>query len=109
MSPTAGRPSFVAAAGGVVLKGRFGMRMTRATLVAAAVLVLPVSVRADDWPQWFGPQRDGVWRETGIVAALPKAGLPVKWRVPIGDGYSGPAVAGNRLFVLDRQPKRDSK
>lgn len=56
---------------------------------------------ADDWPQWRGPQRDGVWRETGIVDSIPEKGLPVVWRTPIHGGYSGPAVAEGRVFVTD--------
>lgn len=61
------------------------------------------SVSADDWPQWLGPQRDGVWREDGIVDRLPASGPKVRWRTPIGSGYSGPAVVGNRVFVTDRK------
>lgn len=61
------------------------------------------SVHADDWPQWMGPQRDGVWRETGVVKTLPDGGPHVRWRVKIGGGYAGPAVAGNRVFVTDKQ------
>ncbi len=57
---------------------------------------------ADDWPQWLGPQRDGVWRETGILEKFPEAGPTRRWRTEIGAGYSGPAVAGGRVFVMDR-------
>ncbi len=57
---------------------------------------------ADDWPQWLGPRRDGVWRETGIARSFPKDGPKVLWRAPLGTGYSGPSVAGNRVFVMDR-------
>jgi hypothetical protein len=58
--------------------------------------------RADDWPQWLGPQRDGVWRETGIVEKFPQGGPPVKWRTPIGEGYSGPAVSAGKVVITDR-------
>src|SRR5947209_17130051 len=58
--------------------------------------------RADDWPQWLGPKRDGVWRETGIVEKFPPGGPKVRWRYPVGEGYSGPAVANGRVFVSDR-------
>ena len=58
---------------------------------------------ADDWPQWLGPQRDGIWRESGIIGEFPKGGRVVRWRTPIGGGYTGPAVAGGRVFVMDRQ------
>ncbi len=58
-------------------------------------------VRADDWPQWMGPQRDSVWRETGIIQSIPKSGLKVKWRVPAAGGYAGPAVAGGKVYLSE--------
>ena len=63
--------------------------------------------RADDWPQWLGPKRDSIWRETGIVAQFPSGGPPVRWRVPVAGGYAGPAVAQNRVFVTDYQAGGD--
>ncbi|QEG42452.1 PQQ-binding-like beta-propeller repeat protein [Roseimaritima ulvae] len=63
--------------------------------------VVAVDTVADDWPQWMGPTRDGVYREAGVIDAIPEDGLPVKWRVPVAAGYSGPAVAGNRVFLTD--------
>jgi outer membrane protein assembly factor BamB len=56
---------------------------------------------ADDWPQWLGPTRDDVWKEAGIVEKFPASGPKILWRVPISGGYSGPAVAGGRVFVTD--------
>jgi hypothetical protein len=49
--------------------------------------------RADDWPQWMGPGRDDVWKETGILEEFPEGGPKILWRTPIAGGYSGPAVA----------------
>ncbi len=73
-------------------------------LLVIAVALLPTTrLRADDWPQWLGPQRDGVWRETGIIDRFPTNGLRYLWRTPIGGGYSGPAVSGGRVYVMDRQ------
>jgi outer membrane protein assembly factor BamB len=60
-------------------------------------------LRADDWPQWLGPQRDGVWRETGILERFPAAGPKVRWRVPVNAGYTGPAVANGRVYLMDRK------
>ncbi|MFT4589266.1 MAG: outer membrane protein assembly factor BamB, partial [Limisphaerales bacterium] len=60
------------------------------------------SCAAADWPQWLGPQRDGVWRESGILEAFPKDGPKLRWRAEIGGGYAGPAVAEGRVFVHDR-------
>jgi outer membrane protein assembly factor BamB len=72
--------------------------------LALAVLVTFATqfVRADDWPQWLGPQRDGVWRETGILEKFPEAGPKLRWRTPIGAGYAGPSVAKGRVFIHDR-------
>jgi len=71
------------------------------SLLVLAVLVVSTA-RADDWPQWLGPQRDGVWRETGIIDQIPAGGLKAKWRTPIGAGYAGPAVANGKVYVADR-------
>jgi outer membrane protein assembly factor BamB len=73
-----------------------------ATWLLFGFLLFPTGVRADDWPQWLGPQRDGVWREKGIVEKFPKGGPKVLWRTPIGGGYAGPAVAGGKVYVTDR-------
>src|SRR5215207_4852354 len=66
-------------------------------------LLLVASLRADDWPQWLGPQRDAVWRETGILEKFPAAGPRVRWRVPVNAGYTGPAVANGRVYLMDRK------
>lgn len=65
------------------------------------VFAVTGSILADDWPGWLGPNRDSLWRESGIVDKFPESGLTVKWRVPVSLGYSGPAVAGDRVFVTD--------
>ena len=65
-------------------------------------------LHADDWPQWRGPLRDGVWRETGILERFPPERLPVRWRTAVGPGFSGPAVAGGRVFLMDRAVDQDA-
>lgn len=60
------------------------------------------SVYADDWPQWRGPNRDGVWRETGIIDRFDGPEIKLRWRAKISGGYSGPTVADGRGFVTDR-------
>ncbi|MGL4549615.1 MAG: PQQ-binding-like beta-propeller repeat protein [Gemmataceae bacterium] len=75
--------------------------MYRLPILALALVAL--SARADDWPQWLGTARDGVWRETGILTKFPKGGPKELWRVPVGGGYAGPAVADGLVYVTDRQ------
>ena len=54
-----------------------------------------------DWPQWLGPKRDAVWRETGILTRLPEKPLEAVWRTKIDAGFSGPTVFGDKVFVTD--------
>ena len=61
------------------------------------------SARSDDWPQYRGPQRDGIWRESGIVRRLPEK-LRVRWTTPVRLGYAGPAVVGDRVYLTDYIP-----
>jgi outer membrane protein assembly factor BamB len=74
-----------------------------AICVFTAVACGAGAARADDWPEWLGPRRDGVWRETGLLDKFPAGGPKVLWRAPLGAGYSGPSVAAGRVYVMDRR------
>lgn len=80
------------------IAGRF-RRMGR----FAMLVLLTVVAEAADWPQWRGPDRDGVWNETGIMESFPAGGLPVAWRVPVGRGRSSPVVVHGRVYITDVQ------
>src|ERR1043166_2286103 len=71
--------------------------------VFLGALSLGLGVKTEDWPQWMGPNRDAVWRETGIIEKFPSRCPPVLWRTNIGAGYAGPCVANGRVYVADRQ------
>ncbi len=73
---------------------------------AAAFLLLSttLSAFANDWPQWRGPQRNGVSLETGLLKEWPKAGPKLRWQVAdAGSGYSTPAVVGDRIYLLGNE------
>jgi outer membrane protein assembly factor BamB len=74
---------------------------TPVLLLTGLIVAAPVAA-ASDWPRWLGPNGDSVWRDAGIVDKFPPGGPQVRWRTPIGSGYSGPAVAGGRVFLTDR-------
>lgn len=78
------------------------------TLAATALSGTAV---ADDWPQWRGPTRDGVWRETGIIDSFESDQIPIVWEAEISSGYSGPTVADGRVYVTDRliDPKQQER
>jgi outer membrane protein assembly factor BamB len=66
----------------------------------ACVIAASLASRADDWPQWRGPDRTAVSKETGLLKEWPKDGPPLRWkRTDIGPGYSAPAVARGVVFV----------
>jgi outer membrane protein assembly factor BamB len=69
-----------------------------AILVAAAVAT--GAAAGSDWPQWRGPNRDGVSSETGLLKQWPAGGPPAAWTTTgLGKGYGSVAVVGDRLFV----------
>lgn len=59
------------------------IRRALKVLGLAILLGQAASTAGEDWPQWRGPERDGVWRETGIVDRLPGGRLPRRWTAPI--------------------------
>lgn len=58
-------------------------------------------IRADDWPQFNGPNRDGIIREPGLPTRLDAKGLARNWSTPIGAGYSAPVVSAGKVYVSD--------
>lgn len=60
---------------------------------------------AADWPQYYGPSRDGSSVEKGILRAWPAEGPKVLWTAPLGIGFGGAAVSGGKVYLLDRDDK----
>ena len=65
------------------------------------LLLLAAPLLAEDWPQWRGKDRLGVWTESGILDRFPPDGPRKIWSKPIANGYAGPAVADGRVFATD--------
>jgi outer membrane protein assembly factor BamB len=84
-----------------------GKRVTAAVVLAGAMM-FGGSARADvakgDWPQFRGPTRDNVSKETGLLKEWPKGGPALAWRASgIGDGHSSIAVADGKIFTSGRE------
>ena len=71
-------------------------------LLAASLLVAGMRVVADDWPQFLGPNRNGIYLGPPLAKSWPAAGPRVVWRKRVGQGFAGPVVAGNRLILFHR-------
>ncbi len=72
-----------------------------ASALAVVSLVLPdITSGFDDWPQWRGPQRDGISPDTGLLKEWPKEGPSVLWQVDtVGVGYSSLAIQDGRIYT----------
>jgi outer membrane protein assembly factor BamB len=74
--------------------------MKTRTLLSVLVSGLTVFLAGADWPQWQGPERDNVSRETGLLKSWPRGGPQLLWTFDeAGNGYAGPAIVGDRLYL----------
>jgi outer membrane protein assembly factor BamB len=73
-----------------------------ALVVVTLAAPLVASLAAADWPQYLGPERNGVYRGPAIADTFDKGGPRIAWRRTLGQGFAGPAVAGNRVLVFHR-------
>ena len=59
------------------------------------------TIRAD-WPQYLGPDRNGISPEKGLAKSWPKDGPKVLWTQPVGGGFAGAAIRDGKVYVVDR-------
>lgn len=79
------------------------LRKLFAALAMFCVAVASFALAAD-WPQWRGPTRDGISRETGLLKAWPAEGPKIVWSIDnLGTGYSTPSIVGDRIYLMSNQ------
>ena len=80
------------------------MKTQSLLLFTVSLAAASYTTEAADWPQWRGPQRNGLSQEKGLLGEWPKEGPKLLWQVKeIGSGYSTPAVVGDRLYLLSNE------
>ena len=80
------------------------VRLLFAINATIAVVTCTFSALATDWPQWRGPQRNGISSETGLLTEWPKEGPKLLWKIDnLGQGYSTPAVVDGRIYLLGNE------
>jgi outer membrane protein assembly factor BamB len=82
-------------------KTRAGRHPMRSLWPFTILAVCAAVIRADDWPQFLGPHRDGVSPETG-VKPWGQSGPKVVWSRDVGPGYAGPVISGDKLMLFHR-------
>lgn len=74
-------------------------------VVLLALLCYPVTATAEDWPQFRGPNRDGISKATGLMRSWPEGGPRVLWSAEVCQGYAGPAIVDGRVYFNDYDQK----
>ena len=121
LEPTLARTSQRAATARARWRAKTTLRLLRVLLVAVAVTgvagcdplgssasakLVPIELQWDEaadggyWPRFRGPNGDGISTETDLRTSWPEEGPELLWRVPLGEGYSGISVVGDRLFTM---------
>jgi outer membrane protein assembly factor BamB len=84
------------------------MKFARMIVLAIGLGLTFQTTRGADWPQWRGPERNGISKEKGLLKEWPKEGPQLKWQVKdLGEGYSTPSIVGERLYVITNQGKKE--
>jgi outer membrane protein assembly factor BamB len=77
-------------------------------VVSLAICSCTLVAGAADWPQWRGPERNGISKETGLLRTWPQEGPKLLWHVKdAGDGYSTPSIKGDHIYLLGNKGMKD--
>lgn len=79
----------------------------KGSLTFAAVMVIGGVVLAEDWPQWRGPQGDGIVREEGLAEKWPDALKPL-WTADAGTGFATPVAKEGKVYLFTMIDKKDA-
>lgn len=74
-------------------------------LLIAAGLILAGNAYSQDWPQYYGPARNGISPEKNILRSFPAGGPQVLWSANVGIGFGGPVIKDGKVYLLDRDDK----
>ena len=75
-------------------------RFTVFLVISALLYGGTLTASATEWPQWRGPNRDGISDEVGILKEWSPNGPKVLWKVPLGEGFSGISVSQGRVYTM---------
>lgn len=83
--------------------------MRRMIVALSAALLLGANVvSAEEWPQYLGPRRDGISKETGVLEKLPEGGLKKVWSATVGIGYSSPVAVDGKVYLFSTVDEKDT-
>lgn len=72
--------------------------------ISVTGLAAASNATAADWPQWMGPNRNGISHEAGLLKTWPTEGPRLMWHAKnIGSGYGGPSISDGRVFITSNE------
>lgn len=74
-------------------------------LTLSFFIAFSISLFAQDWPQFMGPDRNSITTQENLLTTWPDGGPEVLWKVGVGIGYGGPAIKDGKVYLLDRDDK----
>jgi outer membrane protein assembly factor BamB len=87
------------------LKEVMKMKQIQRFIQVIAFIVFVSNIHAQDWPQYLGPNRNGVSAQKGILRSWPEQEPEVLWTASVGVGFGGPVVKDGKVYLLDRDDK----
>src|ERR1035437_1969931 len=84
-------------------------KICRRSIFILFCFVVIISTYAQDWPQYLGPNRNGLSAQKGILRSWPQQGPKVLWTVDVGIGFGGPVIKNGKVYLLDRDDKVGDK
>lgn len=91
------------------MKGVRKVKQIKMLILVIVLLVCIPDIYAQDWPQYFGPDRNGVSAQKNILRSWPQKGPEVLWIANVGIGFGGPVVRNGKIYLLDRDDKVGDK
>ena len=87
------------------------MKMKQIKMIIPVIILFSCisEIYAQDWPQYLGPNRNGVSAQKGILRTWPQQGPEVLWTANVGIGFGGPVVKDGKVYLLDRDDKVGDK
>lgn len=85
------------------------VKLLLSTIAASCLFLTAATIKnntiaSSDWPQWRGPARDGISKESGLLKQWPAGGPKLLWQINgLGDGYSTPVVVGTRIYLMSNR------
>lgn len=81
------------------------IKQSRLNITLVLLFASLVSIQAQDWLQYLGPDRNAVSNQKNIIRSWPTQGPEILWTVSVGIGFGGPVIKNNKVYLLDRDDK----